>query len=394
MNLNRLPAWLRERRARPNRENTHGAKGYRSYRGARRPVSWGRRLLLAAVFAALAGGMWVLCRTSAGASALLRKAGLSCAAFLSRVTGVIPFPLSEWVVGGLVLFVLLSLILPLVRRRWRDLGRSLCRVIFLAALGAFLFVFLYMIQHTAPSLASRMGLAVDEYSLAQLEEYTAYSVEQVNALASSVPRDEKGDCDFGSVRDLSRQVRADYAALEQEIPALAGPKTGLVKESLLGGRIMSLVDLAGYFFPWTGESVISSDVVDSHRPFDLAHEAAHARGLGPEAECNFAAFLSCAGSEDVRMRYSAWLLSYIYSGNALYAQDRDRSRAQYAALCDEAKHDLTVLNESLKRFEGPLTQAGSAVNNALIQATGQPDGIRSYGRVVDLLLAYYYAPAE
>ena len=47
MNLNRLPAWLRERRARPNRENTHGAKGYRSYRGARRPVSWGRRLLLA-----------------------------------------------------------------------------------------------------------------------------------------------------------------------------------------------------------------------------------------------------------------------------------------------------------------------------------------------------------
>lgn len=158
MNLNRLPAWLRERRARPNRENTHGAKGYRSYRGARRPVSWGRWLLLAAVFAALAGGMWALCRTSAGASALLRKAGLSCAAFLSRVTGVIPFPLSEWVVGGLVLFVLLSLILPRVRRRWGDLGRSLCRVIFLAALGAFLFVFLYMIQHTAPSLASRMGL--------------------------------------------------------------------------------------------------------------------------------------------------------------------------------------------------------------------------------------------
>lgn len=58
MNLNRLPAWLRERRARPNRENTHGAKGYRSYRGARRPVSWGRWLLLAAVFAALASGMW------------------------------------------------------------------------------------------------------------------------------------------------------------------------------------------------------------------------------------------------------------------------------------------------------------------------------------------------
>ena len=37
---------------------------------------------------------------------------------------------------------------------------------------------------------------------------------------------------------------------------------------------------------------------------------------------------------------------------------------------------------------------GSAANDALIKATGQSDGIRSYGRVVDLMLAYYSAENE
>ena len=50
-----------------------------------------------------------------------------------------------------------------------------------------------------------------------------------------------------------------------------------------------------------------------------------------------------------------------------------------------------MLNASLARFTGPLQQAGSAINNAYIKSTGQPEGVRSYGRVVDLLLAYHFA---
>ena len=37
---------------------------------------------------------------------------------------------------------------------------------------------------------------------------------------------------------------------------------------------------------------------------------------------------------------------------------------------------------------------GSQANDALIKATGQAEGIRSYGRVVDLMLAYFSVENE
>ncbi|MBQ6711998.1 MAG: DUF3810 family protein, partial [Clostridia bacterium] len=100
-------------------------------------------------------------------------------------------------------------------------------------------------------------------------------------------------------------------------------------------------------------------------------------------------------SQDPRFAYSGWLLAYIYAGNALYASDYEAWAKQYDSLCPETVHDIAVLNESLRRFEDTkVNELGSAANDALIKATGQSEGIRSYGRVVDLMLAYFSAEAE
>ena len=40
-----------------------------------------------------------------------------------------------------------------------------------------------------------------------------------------------------------------------------------------------------------------------------------------------------------------------------------------------------------KRFEGQLAEVSNKVNNTYLQANSQKDGVQSYGRMVDLLLA-------
>ena len=289
---------------------------------------------------------------------------------------------------------LLWLAVRLCQRRWAVLGRGLCRLACMLCAAVFLFVALYGVHHTAPSLASSLGLEVAQYTVEELDRLAARTVEQVNALAAQAPRDGSGSCAFGSFRELAEQVSAAYGDLAEKYTVFDRPGAGRVKRSLLGGRAMSWVDLAGYYCPWTAESVISSDVVQSHIPFNIAHETAHGLGIGPEAECNFAAWLACKDSGDIRLRYSAWLCAYVYANNALYAVDREASAGHYSALCPQARHDLQVLNDSLKRFEGRVNDLGSAANDALIRATGQSDGVRSYGRVVDLMLAYYSAEME
>lgn len=361
----------------------------------KRPLAWWVWL---AVGAGLLGAMWLIwtvCSAFPAASAVFRRIAQFLSSLLGAITGLIPIPVSELMIGGLVLGSALWLVQALRKRDLAALVRGLCRLVCLGCAAAFLFVFLYGVHHTAPSLASQMGLEVGKYTTAQLEAFLAQTVEQANALAPQVPRDEEGTCDFGAFRDMAKQVSAEYARLADEYAVFDRPRTGLVKRSLFGGRIMSYVDLAGYYFPWAAESTVSSDVVDTHIPFDIAHEAAHAAGIGPEAECNFAAWLACKDSEDLRFRYSGWLLAYIYAGNALYSADYDAWYRQYSRLCDESRHDLQVLNESLARFENTkVNQLGSRANDALIKATGQAEGIRSYGKVVDLMLAYSSTKAE
>ena len=361
----------------------------------KKPLAWWAWLALGALFLAAMWGLWTACGAFPAVSLVFRRIAQFLSQCLAFFTGLVPIPVAELLIAGLIIVPLWGLIRAVRRRDWSALLRGVCRLVCAGCAAAFLFVFLYGVHHTAPSLASQMGLEVGQYSVAQLEAFVAHTVEQSNTLAVQVPRDSAGTCDFGAFRDMAKQGRAEYSRIKEDYAVFDRPQAGLVKRSFLGGRIMSYVDLAGYYCPWAAESTVSSDVVDTHIPFNIAHETAHALGIGPEAECNFAAWLACKDSQDVRFAYSGWLVAYIYAGNALYAADMDAWLAQYRRLSAEVQHDLQVLNDSIERFENTKTsELGSAANDALIKATGQADGIRSYGKVVDLMLAYFSASAE
>ena len=47
-----------------------------------------------------------------------------------------------------------------------------------------------------------------------------------------------------------------------------------------------------------------------------------------------------------------------------------------------------------KQFEGPAAEISSAVNDAYLKANRQEEGVKSYGRMVDLLLAEQRAAAK
>ena len=379
----------------PRKSDARRATGYRGYRGSKPRLEWWGWLLFGGSLLALTWLIWTLCGAFPAVSGVFRSIARFSSLILGFFTGLLPIPVSELMIGGLVLGSLAWLILTLRRRDGQALLQGLCKLLWMGCAAVFLFVFLYGVHHTAPSLASQMGLEVGRYSTAQLEALVAQTVEQVNDLAGRMPRDQEGTCDFGRFRPMAKQVSAEYIRLANEYAVFDRPRAGLVKRSLFGGRIMSYVDLAGYYFPWAAESTVSSDVVDTHIPFNIAHETAHAIGIGPEAECNFAAWLACKDSQDLRFRYSGWLLAYIYSANALHASDYEAWHRQFDKLCPEAVHDLQVLNQSLVRFENTkVNQLGSQANDALIKATGQTEGIRSYGRVVDLMLAYFSAENE
>ena len=51
--------------------------------------------------------------------------------------------------------------------------------------------------------------------------------------------------------------------------------------------------------------------------------------------------------------------------------------------------DLAYNNAYWDHFDGKVAEASSRVNDTYLKMQNQTDGVKSYGRMVDLMLAYY-----
>ena len=349
-----------------------------------------RRLLLcAAGLLALCGLIRLLCARSAAVLGFFRALALRLSALWGGLWGLFPFTVAEVLLVLALPGLLCLLIIPTVRRGRRGFARALSALAVVLSSLLLAFQLLFGVHYQAPPLSQQLGLEVREYSVNELKVTMQWLLERVNELAPSVPRRDDGACDFGTFDEMTAAVRQGYEALSAEIPLFDTPTSSLTpKPARLLSVGMSYLGITGVYFPLTAEPIGSIDNVDSHLPSTIAHEWAHARGIGPEAECNFAAFLACTAASDTRTQYSGALVAYIYVSNALYTYSYDDWKAVSAGLCEQTRLDLSVHNAHWARYESPVQDVGTAINDAYIRATGQPDGVRSYGKMVDLLISW------
>jgi hypothetical protein len=209
-------------------------------------------------------------------------------------------------------------------------------------------------------------------------------LEQANTLSAQVPRDAGGNADFGPVSDMSREAVKAFDILALENSRFKGAAPGAKRMTFR--VIPSLFNIAGMYFPFTGESNVNPAGPSWTQPFTICHELAHRLGFAREDEANFAAFLACRAGESVSLRYSGYLNAFIYCVNALPFTARAELWQQADLL---VLFDVELLIEHSRRYDGPLRQIGDAVNNRYLLTVGQPGGVAGYGMAVDLILAYY-----
>ncbi|MBR5742108.1 MAG: DUF3810 family protein, partial [Firmicutes bacterium] len=79
--------------------------------------------------------------------------------------------------------------------------------------------------------------------------------------------------------------------------------------------------------------------------------------------------------------------------NALYRADSGRALALFDGDCAPlVRLDIRTKSAYYKQFEGKAEEIGNRINDAYLKSFSQT-GVRSYGEVVDYLIAYYYASA-
>jgi len=82
-------------------------------------------------------------------------------------------------------------------------------------------------------------------------------------------------------------------------------------------------------------------------------------------------------------------MAFIYCYNALVGVDREAAREISAEMSEGLVADVVAANKHAEKYEDKVTaKVSAAVNDAYLKMMDQ-SGIRSYGEVVDMLIAEY-----
>lgn len=325
-------------------------------------------------------------------------------AVFGRISGALPFSLGEVMIaiavfGGISLIAVY--IILMVRKKSRR--RRISAVCSLIVLWIVSFVMLTetlncFIMYRCSSFASVYGIGEEKFTSAELYSLAMTITEKCNEAEALIERDADGNMLLTC--DVYAEAKAAMQKISSEYPTLSGyypdPK------AIVCSGVMTRFDLLGIYFPFSLEANYNKDMYNSELPETICHEFAHLKGWIKEDEANFISYLACIESDSPELAYSGYMsaLSYLRSKVKRESSVSDEDKAAlFSAANENVVHDLVEKGRIFREAkESKLGTAMSVVSDKAMETSlrlnGVSDGVKSYGRFVDLLLNYYYGARD
>lgn len=234
-----------------------------------------------------------------------------------------------------------------------------------------------------------------EYTVEELALVRDYVVEECNRLAEEMERDQTGNIVYQG--DMGERGIEEMKRLGETYPLLSGYYP--VPKTFAFSGFFSQQYMMGYYFPFSMEANYNDVMYIANVPATICHELSHVKGFIYEDDANFIGYLACVSSEDTFFRYSGYLSVLDYLNRDLYESLGKSQEAylSYGQCSPLVVHDNVFLTKEAwaeveERAVFDTETVKEASRNFLetnLQVNGVEEGIASYGKVVEQLLAYY-----
>lgn len=302
------------------------------------------------------------------------------------VFNALPFSFGDLVYLALVAGFLLfagRVVAVLIRGRFARAGHLLLNLLVAVQFLILAFYLMWGLNYFRPSAAVRLGLTDSVFTRAELLGVTGLLIDSANRIRNGLPASA-----------LNRDNETILVHSVEAIRKLAGTSDRFrtihpkVKVSLIS-RPVSYLGTAGYFNPFTSEAQINGIMPAWLKPLTACHEMAHQMGFGREDEANFVGFLAARDSGDPLVRYSAYymaaeefLFDVMLRDTVAFRQLRDRISP---AVLDDYREDRRFWYN----YRGAAGAMSSIFYSNYLKFNNQPEGLRTYNRMVGLTLAWY-----
>ncbi len=302
---------------------------------------------------------------------------------IGRISGMVSFSVVEL---GLYIFIVTFGVLMLFVIFKKNKRKQFVEILFLiTSVLVFLYVINCGINYQRDSFSDTIGMKIETYTVDELAKVCELLTDDVNCLSELVLRDDEG------VMLLSNEEQKEAVhameALALKYPVLTGYYP--VPKELINPWILAVQQVTGIYSPFTIEANYNNEMVDYNIPFTMCHELSHLRGFMQEQEANFIAYLACMESGNIEFQYSGSLLGWIYCMNALYRVDKEAWEEIRMKLSPMADVDLQANSQYWDRYDGRVAEMADKMNDTYLKANGQKDGVKSYNRMVDLMVMYH-----
>lgn len=256
-----------------------------------------------------------------------------------------------------------------------------------AGMCLFFFYFLWGFNYLRVPVEVQMDLDVEAWpDRKQLLEEAEISTRELLEVYALVAGDSLSGSRTERVKDLEKQIRnAEAEVLKQ----LDYPASGRVRCRRIfpAGTLLQL-GATGIYIPFIGEGQIDAALPPVSEPFTYAHEMAHANGFGDEGTANFIAWLTCEQAADPQIRY-AGRLDYWFDVMGQLRQEDQAAYDRYRAMLPEGiEADIQSIRAVYQRYPGFFPTLSRKLYDTFLKGQGIEEGIRSYSRVVNLVIAW------
>jgi len=299
---------------------------------------------------------------------------------LQFIFNKIPFSTGDIFYLLLILFIIVSIIRVIRKGFFQKKGTDaiyiLLGLVLTLQISTLIFYMFWGLNYFRTEAFKRLDLTESDYSSAELIEVGSMLIDSVNYSREKVRAEDLAQSNDSIFKSSSLAIQNFGASKPIAKPSLSGP-------------VLSYLGTAGYYNPFTGEAQINALMPVYLRPFVACHEMAHQNGFGAENEANFIGFIAGINSNNKLLKYSSYYLATQEFLTAIWATDSMAFKSLKSRISPNVLTDLKSENEYWKSYRGATSKLSSIFYDNYLKANNQPDGLRTYNKMIRLSMAYY-----
>lgn len=301
--------------------------------------------------------------------------------------GWIPFSIGDLFYGALLILIGQGVYVA-IKTKTFNLKLTLFKIGAFVSVIYFVFHLNWGMNYYRQRVHEKLQFEISEYSEDELIAFSKKLIAKLNTVHSSLTKSDTLIVEFPISKQEINTVSYDvYDEFQTKFPQFSHSKV-TIKSSLFSVPL-AYMGFGGYLNPFTNEAQVNYLSPTNSYSATVCHELAHQIGIAPESEANFIGYLAGINSSNHYFQYAAYLNALRYCLGEIYYSNEQKFETLKLTMNPGIVKDIQQQKDFWESYSNWSEKYFEFFYDKFLKVNNQEDGIKSYNKMVVLLINYY-----